>query len=100
MTQTVTIDDSKPATSTKLRKTGGSISMIIPAATAAAIGIGEGDSVELRQTLTGEAVIVPVKAKRVRPKYSRAQLLAEAKDHVPLPDLASWQHVAPVGKEI
>lgn len=100
MLRTITIDDTKPATSTQVRKTSGSITVVIPAAIVSALGVTEGDTIEILQATTGEAVIKPAKAKRIRPRYSLAQLLAEMKDHVELPDLVRWQDMPPAGTEL
>jgi antitoxin component of MazEF toxin-antitoxin module len=95
----LTIDSTKPAARIKFRKTGGSFSVIIPAANASAMGLTEGATGQLWLTETGESVIVPDR-KPAKPKYALGDLLAEVKDQALLTDLDGLDDTRPAGSEI
>lgn len=99
MTRALEIDESRPITEVKFRKTGGSLSVIWPSANAAALHVTDGSVARIAYTKTGEQVIIPVtKSKR---KYSLAELLSEMPDHVDLSSQQSaWEKMRPAGNEI
>jgi len=99
MSHSYAIDDSIPATAFKFRKTGGSVSIIIPAANAALLDVKEGATGKIAHTVTGELVLIPDRA-TPPPSYKLADLLAEVKDHVDTPDLQNWETMRPEGTEI
>jgi len=99
MTRALEIDESRPITEVKFRKTGGSLSVIWPSANAAALHVTDGSVARIAYTKTGEQVIIPVmKQKR---KYSLSELLSEMTDQVELgAQQSAWEQMRPSGSEI
>ena len=99
MSRAYEIDESRPITEVKFRKTGGSLSVIWPSANAAALRVTDGSVARIAYTKTGEQVIIPVtKAKR---KYSLADLLSEMSAQVDLRNAhADWENIRPAGDEV
>ena len=99
MSRALEIDESRPITEVKFRKTGGSLSVIWPSANAAALHVTDGSVARIAYTKTGEQVIIPVT--RTKRKYLLAELLSEMSEQVDLDaDHAAWEQIRPAGDEI
>jgi len=99
MSRALEIDESRPITEVKFRKTGGSLSVIWPSANAAALHVTDGSVARIAYTKTGEQVIIPVT--RAKRKYSLSELLSEMSEQVDLSDdHAGWEQMRPAGNEI
>ena len=99
MSRAYEIDESRPITEVKFRKTGGSLSVIWPSANAAALHVTDGSVAKIAYTKTGEQVIIPMT--QARRKYSLTELLAEMPDQLDLSnDHAAWEQMRPTGNEI
>lgn len=99
MARKLEIDETRPMTEVKFRKTGGSLSVIWPSANAAALHVKDGSTAKIAYTKTGEQVIIPV----VKParKYALAELLDEMPEQADLSqDHAAWEAMRPAGDEI
>ena len=99
MSRSLEIDESRPITEVKFRKTGGSLSVIWPSAYAADLHVTDGSVARIAYTKTGEQVIIPVTT--TKRKYSLAELLSEMSDQVDLgPEHAAWEQMRPSGNEV
>ena len=99
MSRLLEIDESRPITEVKFRKTGGSLSVIWPSANAAALHVTDGSVARVAYTKTGEQVIIP--AAKTKRKYSLAELISEMPEQVDLSsDHSAWEHMRPAGSEI
>lgn len=99
MSRAFELDESRPITEIKFRKTGGSLSVIWPSANAAALHVTDGSVAKIAYTKTGEQVIIPVA--KGRRKYSLTELLAELPDQVDLSaEHGAWEQMRPTGNEI
>ena len=101
MSRSFEIDESRPITEVKFRKTGGSLSVIWPSANAVALHVTDGSVARIAYTKTGEQVILPVIQPKAKRKYSLADLLAEMAEQVDLSaDHTAWEQMRPTGNEI
>jgi antitoxin component of MazEF toxin-antitoxin module len=99
MGRSLEIDESRPITEVKFRKTGGSLSVIWPSANATALHVSDGSVAKIAYTKTGEQVIIP--ASKPKRKYSLAELLSEMADQVDLTlDHHDWEQMRPAGDEL
>ncbi|KJZ16989.1 MULTISPECIES: AbrB/MazE/SpoVT family DNA-binding domain-containing protein [unclassified Halomonas] len=80
----------------KIQKWGNSAAIRLPVELLRQLGLSDGDLLEVEET-SHRLVLKPVASK---PKYSLEELLARCDPEAPEPeDLASWQEMAPVGRE-
>jgi len=101
MSRSFEIDESRPMTEVKFRKTGGSLSVIWPNANAIALRVTDGSVAQIAYTKTGEQVIIPVEKPMGKRKYSLADLLSEMGEQVDLSaDHTAWEQMRPTGNEI
>lgn len=99
MSRSFEIDESRPITEVKFRKTGGSLSVIWP--NAIALHVTDGSVAQVAYTKTGEQVIIPVTKPKAERKYALADLLSEMGGQVDLSaDHQSWEQMRPTGNEV
>ena len=81
---------------TKLRRVGGSVMMVVPPAILELMRLKANETVEL--AVEGERLIVESPKK---PRYSLAELLAERGSHAPVTDEdRAWLESPPAGREL
>ena len=74
-----------------IQKWGNSAAIRLPASMLSQIGASIGDSIE----------VDPAMMKVAKPKYKLADLLAQCDKNAPPPaDMAAWEAMAPVGREV
>ncbi len=101
MSRSFEIDESRPITEVKFRKTGGSLSVIWPNANAIALHVTDGSVAQVAYTKTDERVIIPVTKPKAQRKYALADLLSEMAGQVDLnADHQSWEQKRPTGNEV
>ena len=101
MSRSFEIDESRPITEVKFRKTGGSLSVIWPNANAIALHVTDGSVAQVAYTKTGEQVIIPLIKPKAGRSYALTELLSEMVEQVDLSaDHQSWEQMRPTGNEI
>lgn len=81
----------------KIQQWGNSAGLRVPSTVLKELGISLGDTLTL-DIADGAIVLKPVSRK---PRYTLADLLAQCDDAAPEPDdLAAWQAIRPVGREV
>lgn len=79
-----------------VRKLGNSIGFTLPASLARQLHLTVGQQLDVRTEKGNLIVAIPE-----RPRYSRAQLLAQCDPKAPAPvDMSIWDSIAPVGAEV
>jgi antitoxin component of MazEF toxin-antitoxin module len=95
------IDETRPITEVKFRKTGGSLSVIWPNANAIALHVTDGSVAQVAYTKTGEQVIIPLIKPKAGRRYALTDLLSEMVEQVDLSaDHQSWEQMRPTRNEV
>ncbi len=101
MSRSFEIDESRPITEVKFRKTGGSLSVIWPNANAIALHVTDGSVAQVAYTKTGEQVVIPITKPKAKRRYDLTDLLSEMDGQVNLSaDHQSWEKMRPTGNEV
>lgn len=80
-----------------IRKIGNSAGLALPAPLLRELGFSVGQTLLVERTEQGSLTLQP---KKLRKKYSAAELNAQCNPRAPMPaDLAAWDAMRPVGSE-
>ena len=81
----------------QLRKLGNSTGLTFPPSLMRDLGLAAGQLMTLKKTSSGSLLLTP---KKVRRKYSAAELNSQCNLKAPMPgDLFAWENMAPIGSE-
>jgi len=81
---------------TNIRRIGNSSGMILPAAILKKLNLSEGDEIDISES--GNKIVIT--AKKIKPKYTLKELLAQCDLNAPMPDaVKEWDDIQTEGRE-